>query len=140
MSVEPVLIAGQWRASEASGAFQADNPATKAPLPAAYPISTWADVDAALSAAVTAADALRRTSPEQIAKFLELYAAAIERDAEPLAAMAHAETALPVKPRLAEVELPRTFQWPETLRWAKQIAGKSRRAFVEAKLRELRSR
>lgn len=42
--------------------------------------------------------------------------------------------------KLPEVELPRTFQWPETLRWAKQIAGKSRRAFVEAKLRELRSR
>lgn len=41
--------------------------------------------------------------------------------------------------KLPEVELPRTFQWPETLRWAKQIAGKSRRAFVEAKLRELRS-
>jgi len=108
MSVEPVLIAGQWRASQASGTFQSDNPVTKAPLPEVYPISTWADVDAALSAATAAADALRRTPPEQIAKFLELYADVIERDAEALVAMAHAETALPVKPRLAEVELPRT--------------------------------
>jgi NADP-dependent aldehyde dehydrogenase len=40
--------------------------------------------------------------------FLELYAALLESQTEALVAMAHAETALPVRPRLAEVELPRT--------------------------------
>ena len=45
---------------------------------------------------------------ERIATFLERYASGIETAAEQLVAMAHAETALPVKPRLAEVELPRT--------------------------------
>ena len=42
--------------------------------------------------------------------------------------------------KLPELELPRTFRWPETARWTKRIAGKSRRAFVEAKLTELRSK
>lgn len=40
--------------------------------------------------------------------------------------------------RLPELELPRSFRWSETAHWTKQIAGKSRRAFVEAKLAELR--
>lgn len=42
--------------------------------------------------------------------------------------------------RLPEIELPRTFRWSETARWAKIIAGKSRRVFVAAKLVELRAR
>lgn len=42
--------------------------------------------------------------------------------------------------KLPELELPRTFRWAETTRWTEQIAGKSRRAFVAAKLTELRSK
>lgn len=41
--------------------------------------------------------------------------------------------------KLPEMELPRGFRWTETARWARKIAGSSRRAFVEAKLAELRS-
>jgi 2,5-dioxopentanoate dehydrogenase len=108
MTVQPVLIAGQWRRAQATGTFQADNPATQQPLDDAYPVSSWADVDAALDAAVAAADALAQMSPERIAQFLDLYAANIESQNESLVAMAHAETALPARPRLAEVELPRT--------------------------------
>jgi NADP-dependent aldehyde dehydrogenase len=108
MTIHPVLIAGQWRPSQSSGKFQADNPATKKPLADVYPVSAWADVDAALDAAVLAAEVLRRMSGEQIAMFLDLYAAVIESQTEALVAMAHAETALPTRPRLAEVELPRT--------------------------------
>jgi predicted transcriptional regulator of viral defense system len=41
--------------------------------------------------------------------------------------------------KLPELELPRSFRWAETARWTKQIAGKSRRVFVETKLSELRA-
>lgn len=40
---------------------------------------------------------------------------------------------------LPEMELPKSFRWAETARWTKMIAGKSRRAFVEKKLAELRA-
>lgn len=108
MNTQPVLIAGQWRPSQSSGTFAAENPATGEPLDEVYPVSSWADVDEALDAAVAAATELRRTPAERIAAFLERFADKIEVQGEPLVAMAHAETALPIKPRLADVELPRT--------------------------------
>jgi len=40
--------------------------------------------------------------------------------------------------KLPETEFPRSFKWAETNRWAKLIRGKSRRAFVEKKLAEMR--
>ncbi len=46
--------------------------------------------------------------PENIARFLETYAGLIESRADELVAMANSETALPVAPRLKDVELPRT--------------------------------
>jgi len=39
---------------------------------------------------------------------------------------------------LPEMELPRSFRWAEVARWAKKIAGKSRRAFVKRKLKSLK--
>ncbi len=108
MSTQPVLIAGQWRPADATGVFQADNPATAQPLAPIFPVSSWADVDRALQAATAAAEALRATPPERIADFLERYATLIEERREPLVATAHAETALPANPRLNDVELPRT--------------------------------
>ena len=108
MNVQPVLIAGRWKESAASGTFQAENPARETPLDEVYPISSWDDVDAALNAATAAATVLRDASPELIATFLEAYGDAIERRRTALVDMAHAETALPATPRLADVELPRT--------------------------------
>jgi 2,5-dioxopentanoate dehydrogenase len=107
-TVQPVLIAGQWRPSQSSGTFQAENPATKQPLPERFPISTWADCEQALSAASRAMEALGRTPPETIATFLESYAERIERRREELCQTAHLETGYPISPRLADVELPRT--------------------------------
>lgn len=106
--VAPVLIDGQWRASSACGTFQAEDPARREALPPLYPVSSWGDCDDALAAAARAAAELRRTPAERLATFLERFAAALERHAEELVALAHRETALPVRPRLAEVELPRT--------------------------------
>lgn len=108
MSVQPVLINGQWRASAQGGSFQAVNPATGEKLPETYPVSAWDDIDAALVAADLAYHELRATPREEIARFLELFAEGIEGRAEELVQIANAETALPAKPRLADVELPRT--------------------------------
>jgi alpha-ketoglutaric semialdehyde dehydrogenase len=106
--VHPVLIAGEWRAAGSSGSFQGENPATGEALPDVFPISTWADCDAVLDAATEAAEALRRTAPEAIAHFLTRFAERIEARAAELVDAAHAETGLARKPRLADVELPRT--------------------------------
>jgi len=108
MSIHQVLIAGQWRKADQTGTFRADNPASKEALPDEYPVSAWSDCDAALQAASEAAAQLRAISGEQVAAFLEDYADRIEQRAEALVDMAHAETALPRAPRLADVELPRT--------------------------------
>ena len=107
-TVAPVWIAGTWREASGSGTFNAQNPATGDTLPAEYPTSTWADCDAALDAAVAAAHILRTVSGEAIASFLEGYAAAIEANVDAIVAMANAETGLPIKPRLQDVEIPRT--------------------------------
>ncbi|HEX2853896.1 MAG TPA: aldehyde dehydrogenase family protein [Opitutaceae bacterium] len=108
MSLSPVLIAGQWRAAHASGTFRSENPATGAALPDEYPVSTWADCDAALTAAAAAARELRTMAPAQIAKFLSRFAERIETRADELVEMAHQETGLAKTPRLKDVELPRT--------------------------------
>lgn len=106
--IQPVLIAGRWRASDASGSFKADNPATRTALPASYPVSTWADCDAALATSASAAASMRQLPVEQIARFLEAFAERIEANAAALVEIAHQETAYPKSPRLADVELPRT--------------------------------
>jgi NADP-dependent aldehyde dehydrogenase len=108
MSTQPVLIAGEWRAAKAAGTFHAENPVKGEKLPDEFPISAWADCDAALNAAVEAAGVLRATPPEQIAKFLTRFAERIEARKSELVEIAHAETGLPKSPRLADVELPRT--------------------------------
>ncbi len=109
MAYEPVLIAGIWRESESTGTFQSANPANGKLLPAHYPISSWADCEAALASAQTAFAEMRTMPGEAIAGFLGSYAARIEDRADELVAMAHLETALPKSPRLAEAELPRTI-------------------------------
>jgi alpha-ketoglutaric semialdehyde dehydrogenase len=106
-SPAPVLIAGAWRASAGSETYLALDPSTGVERPRRWPVSTWQDVDAALNAAVTAAADLALLPDAARADFLERYAARLEARAEDLAALAHAETGLAVRPRLADVELPR---------------------------------
>jgi len=106
---EPILVAGAWRPAVVSHTYRAIDPATGAPLEAEWPVSGWADVEAALAAATVAAGELARLPGAAIAAFLERYAARIEARAEEFVAVAHAETGLAVKPRLADVEMPRTL-------------------------------
>ncbi len=109
MSLEPVLIAGQWReARNPSGTFQAINPANKSILPEIYPVSGIEDVDAVLQAGKEAALALRSARPSDIAQFLEACAHNIDVYTNQLVSKANQETALPIEPRLRMVELPRT--------------------------------
>ncbi|MGO1070529.1 aldehyde dehydrogenase family protein [Lysobacter sp. CA199] len=106
---EPVLIEGRWQAShDAGGDFHAFDPTRAAAFGPAFAISGARDVEAALASASAAAAALAACDPERIADFLSAYALGIEHDAAELVALAHAETALPAQPRLAQVELPRT--------------------------------
>jgi len=132
MPVQPILIAGDWRSANASGTFKATNPATTQPLPDEYPISTWADCDAALAAASLAAAKLRNTPAESIAKFLEAYAARIEACSGDIVTMANLETGLPRSPRLSDAELPRTTN---QLRQAAAAAreGSWKRATIDTK-------
>lgn len=106
--IRPVLIAGQWRAANATSTFVSENPTTGEPLPGRFPVSAWADCEAALTAAAIAAEQLAVISSEQIAEALTRLADRLTAQADQLVATAHAETALAVKPRLADVELPRT--------------------------------
>ena len=108
MAEHPVLIDGKWRPSKAVSSFHAVNPASGERLQDSYPVSSWDDCDAALSAAASAADGLRRTPADSIARFLTRFADRIEARKTALVEQAHLETALPVSPRLADVELPRT--------------------------------
>jgi alpha-ketoglutaric semialdehyde dehydrogenase len=108
MTIHPVLIAGEWRPGQGRRSFGSENPATGERLSGEYPISEWADCDAALDAAAAAAAALRTSPPDAVGAFLDSYAARIEARKTELVEMANAETGLAKAPRLGEVELPRT--------------------------------
>ena len=108
MTTKPVLIDGSWVEADAVGTFQAMKPNTREPMDETYPVSGWGDLDRCLNAATEAAEELRLCPGKDIAAFLEAFAEEIESVADELVEMAHHETALPVSPRLKDVELPRT--------------------------------
>jgi 2,5-dioxopentanoate dehydrogenase len=101
MATHPILVAGRWRESRSSGTFQATNPATGEPIPGEYPVSSWADCDEALTAAVGAAEILRTIPTPQIARFLTRFAERIEARATELVDMANRDIGLPKAPRLS---------------------------------------
>lgn len=107
--MQTVLIDGAWRPSAGQKSFSAFNPATKSPLPETYPVSPWSEAEQAVQAAARAFAEVRTWPGERFARFLERYAERIEAAKEPLVLLAHQETALPVEPRLASAELPRTI-------------------------------
>jgi NADP-dependent aldehyde dehydrogenase len=103
-----VFVGGQWRASDASGSFSPDNPSTREPTGEVFPISSAREVDEVVAQAALASEGLRKMGPGAIASFLQTYADRIEANRTALVDLAHTESALPKKPRLDEVELPRT--------------------------------
>jgi NADP-dependent aldehyde dehydrogenase len=109
MPIEPILIGGQWQAAQHVGTLRAVNPANGEQLPYEFPVSSWADCDAALAAALSAVTELAMLPPAAVADFLDGYAQRLADHAAAICEVAHLETALPVKPRLADVEMPRTI-------------------------------
>lgn len=99
---------GEWVASDSVGTFQAINPATGEELGAEYPVSSWNDLDAAMSAAAEAFWQMRSLDGRQIGSFLEEYADLLDANSPAIAEMASQETGLPAATRLAGGELPRT--------------------------------
>ncbi|MEX0717128.1 MAG: aldehyde dehydrogenase (NADP(+)) [Planctomycetaceae bacterium] len=108
MSVRPILIDGEWTPSAAEETFRPANPAARQPLDDEYPVSPRDEVERAIQAAADAFAATAGWPGERFAAFLDAYAARIDARADEIIELAHAETALPVAPRLREVELPRT--------------------------------
>jgi alpha-ketoglutaric semialdehyde dehydrogenase len=106
--LEKILIAGEWRDADSTGSFKAINPSTGDTLDHEYPVSNRSDVEAMLAAGYEASRELKAVPREHIALFLEGYAQRIEDRRDEISAVASEETALPVSPRLADVELPRT--------------------------------
>ena len=86
--------------------FSAFNPAAGERLGEAFPVSTWADLDAVADAAARAF--APGAEPDTLAAFLDGYADRLDADAAALAATAARETGLPEEGRLKNGELPRT--------------------------------
>jgi alpha-ketoglutaric semialdehyde dehydrogenase len=105
--MQEILVGGRWRPAEASETFRAVDPTTGRECDEVWPVSDWADIDAALEAATAAAAELGRLPDAARGAFLEAYAAKLEADRDPLVAIAHAETGLAIAPRLRDVEFPR---------------------------------
>ncbi len=108
MSVNKILINGEWREASQHDRFSPYSPTTGEKIAQDYPISNWSDCDDALNAARNAYQALQSISRESIANFLNLYAEKINNHCEQLVQLAHTETGLAKSPRLADVEIPRT--------------------------------
>lgn len=87
--------------------MRAVNPSTGELVGAEFARSTRAQLEAMADTALDAVDHLADAPGAQIAGFLEDYAARLEGDRAGLAQIAHEETALPLAPRLSEVEFNR---------------------------------
>ncbi len=108
--MQKILLNGNWTDSNAPAAhFHAYNPSNKEALTErTFPESAWDELEAMVQAGFAASQALADIAPSVLADFLEEYANKIEAATDKLAQVAHEETGLPVTPRLAGVEIPRT--------------------------------
>lgn len=102
-----ILVGGLWREADAVEEFSAYDPTSGKALDDTYPVSSRSDVEDVLQAAVSAVDELFEVPHNSRAAFLSAYAREIEARRESLVHIAHAETALPIDPRL-NGELTRT--------------------------------
>ncbi|MCX7973291.1 MAG: aldehyde dehydrogenase family protein [Candidatus Aminicenantes bacterium] len=105
--IEPILIGGKWQKAESSDVFQAWNPANGEKIDRLFPVSSWPDIEKALSEAEKVIRPLAQSSAEKRADFFFVLADWLEKRREEIVAQAHLETALPVEPRLNSVEFPR---------------------------------
>lgn len=105
---QPVLVDGKWTQSNSSISFQVQNPATCETLSDRFPVSDWTDCEASLQSATKAFVAMRDLKQDSLANFIDTIADRIDDRSVEICQMANLETGLPISPRLADVELPRT--------------------------------
>ena len=105
--VHQVLIDGNWRDSQATQTFQAEDPANASTIDEQFPVSDWAECEQALDAATNAFSEMRKLPRGRIAEFLERFADRIEARSEEIRTIAAQETGLPFDTRLVG-ELGRT--------------------------------
>lgn len=105
--VAPVLLAGSWTPARADRHFTSRHARTGETL-GRYPVSDWADVDALLDRGREAYEDLQAAGWDDVAAFMEAFADRLDARSDEICALAEAETALPVQPRLRDVEMPRT--------------------------------
>ena len=106
-AIAPVLVGHGWRNSSGESTFVKRSSETDEPL-GEYPISPWSEVDEALEHGVAAYTEMLAAGPTVVANLVDRFADRLEDRADVLVEAAHAESALPVAPRLQDVELPRT--------------------------------
>ena len=88
MLTHQVLINGQWKDSDSTGTFQADDPKAATAIEENYPVSSWAECESALNAAQVAFAEMRKLPVEKIATFLEQFADGIEAASAEICEMA----------------------------------------------------
>ncbi len=89
------------------GSLQSVNPASGVAFGHAFKTSTRAELEAMARAAHATVECMADAPGAQLAGFLEEYARLLDADRSALAQLAHEETALPLTPRLSEVEFNR---------------------------------
>lgn len=110
MSLSPILINGAWQPPENPiGEFQATDPSSKKNIPETFPISSFKDIKKVVDASMNAVQELQYVKKEKLGGFLELYSENIDKSSESITQKAAQETGLPLKPRLRNIELPRTI-------------------------------
>lgn len=105
--VEPILIGGQWESSDFIDIFQAWDPAKGEKIDRFFPVSSWSDLERAVTEAEKAILPLARSPATQRAEFLRTLADHLEERKQAIIHQAHFETALPLEPRLNSIEFPR---------------------------------
>ena len=114
-----VLVDGHWADDPYESTFFHTSPRTSELL-GEYPVSNWSTLDRVLDAGLEAYRAIEEMGAPECARVLSSFADAIERNADELAALCDDETALGIRPRFLEVEIPRTVS---QLRKASEIAA-----------------
>lgn len=104
---DQILVGGKWRRASADGHIESVDPRSGNTL-GRYPVSDWSDLDAAIELGGTAYREIQQAGPVATANFLRTFADSIEDRRVELVEAAARETALDARPRLEEIELPRT--------------------------------
>ena len=109
MATHQILLGGEWVTEATDNHFSASNPSTGDVLEDCYPVSSLPTLKRMASKASEAARILNHLPADTIALFLNQHANEIDANRIHISHIAHAETGLPLEPRLVETEMNRTI-------------------------------